>query len=135
MTRKEILEQMKARHNGCPFFEEREKASLDELTGHIVTIQDFYRFTEKKKEGEEKSYYAVLFLEDKEHVYLSGGGLTSIIDDYDDEVIGLQVRLESPIKVKSDPTHSYRPITVMDYNYDYLNTVHPIVKDGEHGND
>lgn len=105
MTREQLIEKMKEKFNGCPLFEDREKESLDILTDKPVTIDNIYRLT-----GNNGAYYAVTFKEDTTHVFLSGGGLTKLCDEFGEDVIGVNITILP--KIKTQTNHDYRPITV-----------------------
>lgn len=108
MSREQIIKAMKDAHNGCPLFEGREKASsLDELTEKIVTIEDIFKLT-----GNNGDYYAITFVEDPNHTYLSGGGLTKLCNDFGEHVKGVKIKIKPMIKLKNSP-NDFRPIEVI----------------------
>lgn len=107
MTKEQILKAMKERHNGCPLFDGREKGSLDDLTDKEVTIEDFFKFT-----GDDGDYYAVTFKECPDVTFLSGGGLTSLLDEFGEHSIGVKIRFLEKVKTKRG-NHDYRPINVV----------------------
>lgn len=106
MTREQIIKAMKDAHNGCPLFEGREKASLDELTEKVVTIEEVFKLS-----GDDGDYHAITFEEDKEHTYLTAGGLKKLCDEFGDCVIGVKVKIKPMMKTKNK--RDFRPIEVI----------------------
>jgi hypothetical protein len=106
MTKEQIVKAMKDRHNGCPLFDGREKGSLDDLTNSVVTIEDIFKLS-----GDDGDYHAITFVEDKEHTYLTAGGLKSMCDEFGEHVVGVKIEILPMIKTKANRT--YRPIKVI----------------------
>lgn len=105
MNKKELEKQLKESFNGCPLFEGREKGDLSELTGREVTIKEYFPLSD---------YHAVVFEEEPEKVYLSGGGLKKLLTQYETEDLsGLRIKLLPMIKTNSK--RDYRPIEVIGW--------------------
>lgn len=105
MISKERLAEMKGRFNGCPLFEGRTKGEWDTLVNKSVKIEEYYKLT-----GDKGDYYAVTLEGDAEHFYLSGGAVTSLIDEFgaDAKEVSFTVGAKTKTKNKND----YRPITI-----------------------
>ncbi len=104
--------------NGCPLMDGREKGNADNYIDVVLTLEDAYRL----KDSKGGFYYAVNVVEDKDVFFLSGGGLTNILDDafevanregvtLKDVVNGLQFKFLGKVKTKSG--NDFRPITVL----------------------
>lgn len=107
----------KARANGCPLFEGRDKGEWDDIEGETVTLQRAYPLS-----GDNGTYYAVWFEEEPDLFFLSPSLLTSIIVPAEqiaadegvtlDEVIaGLQIKV-GPEK-KANNGHKFRSMEVI----------------------
>lgn len=97
------IEQMKADYNGCPLFEDREKGSLDELTGMELTIEDLFPLNE---------YHCIVFTEVPDKFYLTGGALKDLCNNYPPEFVrGRVVILQEMVKTRRKK--DFRPIKVI----------------------
>lgn len=98
-----IIDQMKEEFNGCPLFEGREKGQLDDLTGEKLTIEDIYPI---------EDYHAIVFEGINEHVYLTGGALKDLCNNYPKHVVvGRTIILQEKVKTKKN--RDFRPITIV----------------------
>lgn len=107
LLNKDFVEQLKQEFNS-EIYPDREKGNLDDLTEKEVTISEF-----KTLESTDGEYQAVIFEEDTEHFYLSGGGLKKLLSQYGNDVIGLKIKLMPVVAVKSDRRKTYRPIQII----------------------
>ena len=99
----QLKKELTERFNGCPFMEDREKGSLDDLTGLPMTIEDIFKMAD---------YHAIIFKEVPDKFYLTGGALKNLCNDYDkDVVIGLKIELQE--KVKTSKKQDFRPMKVI----------------------
>lgn len=97
------IEQMKNDYNGCPLFEDREKGSLDELTGMEITIEDLFPLND---------YHCVVFEEVPDKFYLTGGALKDLCNNYPPEFVrGRVIVLQEMVKTKRKK--EFRPIKVI----------------------
>lgn len=101
MNKQEILKKMQERFNGCPLFEGREKAKFDQLEDQTVTVEAYFKLSD---------YYAVIFEECPDAVFLSGGAMTELFDDFGDNAIGVRVTILPMIKTNSK--RDFRPIRI-----------------------
>lgn len=102
---KVILAKMQEKFNGCPLFIDREKGSLDDIIGTKVKIESYFKLT-----GDNGDYYAMTFVGDNEHFYLSGGAWTEIIAEFGDSAKEVEILVMEKIMTKND--REYRPIRV-----------------------
>lgn len=99
----EMLKQMQDEFNGCPLFIDREKGSLDDLTGQQLHIEDIYPI---------QDYHAIVFEEIEGKFFLTGGALKDLCNNYEPKfVIGRLIELQEKVKTKS--RRDYRPIKVL----------------------
>lgn len=97
------IAQMKSDYNGCPLFEDREKGSLDDLTGKEMTIKDLFPLND---------YHCVVFEEDDAHFYLTGGALKDLCNNYPPKfVIGRVIELQPMVKTRRKK--EFRPLKVI----------------------
>ena len=110
-------EAAKARANGCPLFDGRDKGEWDDLEDQVVTLERAYPLS-----GDNGTYYAVWFEEETDSFYLTPSILTSIIEPAEqiaadegvtlDEVIaGLQIKVGPEKKAKNG--HKFRSMEVI----------------------
>lgn len=105
MDKRELEKLLKDEFNGCPLFEGRTKGDLNELKDKVVTIKEYFPLSD---------YHAVVFEEEPEKVYLSGGGLKKLLSKYENEDLsGLKIKLLPMIKTNSK--RDYRPIEVVGW--------------------
>lgn len=98
-----VIEQMKEDYNGCPLFEEREKGSLDELTGLELTIEDLFPLND---------YHCVVFFEVPDKFFLTGGALKDLCNNYPPNFVkGRTIILQEKVKTRSKK--DFRPIKVI----------------------
>lgn len=98
-----IIAKMKEDYNGCPLFEDREKGQLDDLTGKKLTIEDIYPMND---------YHAIVFEEDATHVYLTGGALKDLCNEYEKKyVVGRTIEIGELVKTKKG--RQFRPIKII----------------------
>lgn len=98
-----VVEEMQDEFNGCPLFEDREKGSLDELTGMEVTIEDIFPLND---------YHCVVFSEIPEKFFLTGGALKDLCNNYEPQfVIGRTIIVQEMVKTKNKK--DFRPIKVV----------------------
>lgn len=106
----------KARANGCPLMDGREKGNPDDYIGKDLTIEDAFRMN-----GENGNYYVITVKELPEVFFQTGGSLTDILNDANDvaETEGVTIRdvcgglvfyFEEKTKTKSG--HDFRPVRV-----------------------
>lgn len=104
----------RAATSGCPLMDGRTKAEPDDFVGDNLTIEDAYPMTGKNR------YFCVTVKEDKEIFFLSGGGLTTAleniytafdenIEDFRAGVNGLVFKFDKKRKTKNG--HDFRPVT------------------------
>lgn len=99
---KAIIEMMEE-FNGCPFFEDREKGQLDDIVSKELTIEDIYPM---------QDYHAIIFSELPDTVYLTGGALKDLCNNYKPEhVKGRVVVLSEKKRTKNN--REFRPIKVL----------------------
>lgn len=103
MTR---IDEMKARFNGCPLFENRDKAKIDTLENKVIVIDEYFELT-----GDDGNYYAFTIKDDNDHFYLSGGAITSLLAEFGDDAVGIEIKVGEKVKTKSK--RDYRPITIL----------------------
>ena len=105
MDRKELEKMLKEDFNGCPLFEGRSKGDLNDLTGNVVTINEYFPLSD---------YHAVVFEEEPDKVYLSGGALKKLLAEYENEDLrGLRVKILPMVKTNSK--RDFRPIEVLGW--------------------
>lgn len=105
--KKELLQQMQEDFNGCPLMTDREKGSLDDLTGNQVTIDDTFKLSD---------YHCITFKEYPDKFFLTGGALKDLCNKYPKEAVtGLCIEMLEKVKVKSDNKKDFRPIRVLGY--------------------
>lgn len=98
-----IIDQMKEEFNGCPLFEDRERGQLDDLTGETLTIEDIYPI---------EDYHAIVFENHPSAVYLTGGALKDLCNNYPKHVVvGRTIILQEKVKTKKN--REFRPITIV----------------------
>lgn len=102
--KEDVLKKMKERFNGCPLFEGRTKEKMDVLTGKEVTIQEFFPMAD---------YHAVVFAEYPDKVFLSGGALKQLLNEFGEDAVGLKIAVLEMIKTADK--HDFRPINVIGY--------------------
>lgn len=98
----ELLNQIKKESNGCDLFDGRVQGDIETHVGTQLTIKDYYKI---------EDYHVVIFDEDDEHFFFSGGRLKSILNKYEQDLRGLRVVPQSMIKTASK--RDYRPYTVV----------------------
>lgn len=106
MKNKDLLKALKEEFNGCPLFEGRTKESMDALTDKVVTIDTYFAMSD---------YHAVVFKEFPSNVFLSGGGLKTLLNKYgaNEALVGLQIKVLPMIKTAD--RHDFRPIEIVDF--------------------
>lgn len=98
-----LKQRLAERFNGCPFMQEREKGSLDDITGIELTIEDIYALAD---------YHAIIFEEVPEKFFLTGGALKNLCNEFErDEVLGLVIKLGE--KIKTQNKRDFRPMEVI----------------------
>lgn len=99
----DMLAKMQEQFNGCPLFEGREKGSLDDLEGQEITIDQIYPL---------QDYHCVVFKEDNDHFYLTGGALKDLCNEYEPQYVINRVIMLQP-KVKTKAKRDFRPIKIL----------------------
>lgn len=97
----ELLKKMQEQFNGCPLFEGREKEQFETLENTMVTVDAYFKLSD---------YYAVVFEEFPESVFLSGGAVTDLLNTYGDDAIGVQFTVLPMVKTNSK--RDFRPIRI-----------------------
>ena len=105
--------------SGCPLMEGREKADPDDYVDEELTISDAYPM-----KGDNGRYFCVTIESDETVFLLSGGGLTSAleeiytmeginedVDTFREAVAGLTFKYGQKKKTKNGRT--FRPITIV----------------------
>lgn len=98
-----VIAEMQDEFNGCPLFEDREKGSLDELTGLEVTIEDLFPLND---------YHCVVFAEAPDKFFLTGGALKDLCNNYQPEFVRGRTIVIQPM-VKTRNKKDFRPIKVI----------------------
>lgn len=103
MRKEDLIKKLKDEYNGCPLFENRKKGEIGIYVGKPITIKDYFRMSD---------YHAVIFEEDNEHFFFSGGSLKSMLDKYGEEDLrGIQIIPKEMIRTASK--RDYRPFEVV----------------------
>ena len=120
MTAKERFKKAAFRkQEGCPLFDGRESADLEQLEGEIVHLLDAYPMTGKKG----NRYYVVTFEEYDKLFFFSSKALTDILDEADkiasEEDIPISqviedtaISIQAPVRTKDG--NKFRPIDIVD---------------------
>lgn len=109
----QAIAEMKEEFNGCPLFQNREKGSLDDLTGIQLRIADLYPINE---------FHCVIFDDLKEDnpasqfvngkYFLTGGALKDLCNNYPPEfVVNRLIEIQPMVDTKS--RNKFRPIKVL----------------------
>lgn len=109
MVNAKVLAEMKKRFNGCELMQNRNKGDFDAVVGEVLTVEDYQRLT-----GEDGNYYAVVFEEDADNFYLSGGALTEMLETWGEDNGCVGVKVSFGEKVKTKAKRDYRPMTICD---------------------
>lgn len=106
-----------AHQEGCPLFEGRELADLEQLEGEKVHLLDAFPMVNEKGH-----YYVVVFEEYEKLYFFSGKALTDILDEASEiaseEALTIAqvisdtcVSIQAPVKTKSG--NKFRPVTIV----------------------
>ena len=106
----------KAKANGCPLMDGRNKGNADDYVDERLTIEDAF-----KMNGDGGAYYVVTFKELDALFFMSGGKLTEILDEaYEtaqtngvsiaDVAGGLEIAFGAKVKTKNG--RDFRPVHV-----------------------
>ena len=98
-----LISKLKEDFNGCPLFEKRAQGDMETMVGKTITIEDYFKLSD---------YHVVIFEEDKEHFYFSGGTLKNMLEKYgEQDMRGVQV-IPKP-KIKTASRRDFRPFEVV----------------------
>lgn len=98
-----VIAKMKDDFNGCPYFDGRERGQLDDIAGKRLTIEDIYPMND---------YHAIIFEELPDTVYLTGGALKDLCNEYERKyVVGRVIEIGELVKTKKG--RQFRPIKII----------------------
>lgn len=115
---KKLKARQEEKNKGCPLFDEREKAELDDIAGDRVTLESAWPM--KGKKGD---YYVVVFNEAPDVYFFSCLALKNILDDAQEMALEAGVKLDDVIdgmtveigkKQRLDGGRDFRPVTIVD---------------------
>ena len=115
---KKLKARQEEKNKGCPLFDEREKAELDDIAGDRVTLESAWPM--KGKNGD---YYVVVFNEAPDVYFFSCLALKNILDDAQEMALEAGVKLDDVIdgmtveigkKQRLDGGRDFRPVTIVD---------------------
>lgn len=114
----EVVKRAREVANGCPLMDGRDKIDAGDHVNEVFTIADAFKLT-----GDNGAYYCVVVDEIPNGFFLSGGALTSIIEQAEivadahgvslsETVEGIQFKFGDKVKTKNN--RDFRPVTVVN---------------------
>ena len=113
----EVIKRAMEVSNGCPLMDGRNKEDAEKHVDEVLTVSDEFKLT-----GDNGAYYCVTVDEIPDGFFLSGGALTSIIEQAEivadahgvslsETVEGIKFKFGKKIKTKNN--RDFRPVTVV----------------------
>lgn len=107
--KRELLKKMRAAVGQAELLENREKGNLDSIANTDVTISDYIRINE----GDDKHYYFFIIAEDGTHYYSGGSQITSLIDQFGDDIKGTVISIGLAEPTKANKNRTFRQVKVI----------------------